>query len=36
MSLIKEKDYGTPKSTAEKNVTINVDGFDVTVPEARR
>ncbi len=33
MSLIKEKDYGTPKSTAEKNVTINVDGFDVTVPE---
>lgn len=33
MTLIKEKDYGTPKSAAEKTVTINVDGFDVSVPE---
>ncbi|GHB47273.1 formate dehydrogenase subunit alpha [Pseudovibrio japonicus] len=33
MTLIKEKDYGTPQSSSDKTVTLNVDGFDVTVPE---
>jgi len=33
MSLIQETDYGTPKSKAEKLVTISVDGRAVTVPE---
>ncbi|KQT54574.1 formate dehydrogenase [Aureimonas sp. Leaf454] len=33
MSLIQETDYGTPKSKAEKEVTLSIDGFDVTVPE---
>ncbi|MGN6548320.1 MAG: formate dehydrogenase subunit alpha [Pararhizobium sp.] len=33
MSLIKEIDYGTPKSKAEKTVTLTVDGRSVTVPE---
>ncbi len=33
MSLIQEVDYGTPAAKSEKTVTINVDGFDVTVPE---
>ncbi|MAZ33012.1 MAG: formate dehydrogenase subunit alpha [Thalassospira sp.] len=33
MSLVKEVDYGTPAAKSEKTVTINVDGFDVTVPE---
>ena len=33
MSLIREIDYGTPASTSETLVTLNVDGFDVTVPE---
>ncbi|KZK76838.1 putative formate dehydrogenase [Pseudovibrio sp. W64] len=33
MTLIKETDFGTPQSTAEKTVTITVDGFDVSVPE---
>lgn len=28
-----DKDYGTPKSTSEKQVTLNIDGVDVTVPE---
>ncbi len=27
------KDYGTPKSTAEKSVTLNIDGVNVSVPE---
>ena len=33
MSLITETDYGTPKSTAEKLVTLEIDGHEVTVPE---
>jgi formate dehydrogenase major subunit len=33
MGLIKEIDFGTPASKAEKQVTITVDGFAVTVPE---
>ncbi|KQT60698.1 MULTISPECIES: formate dehydrogenase subunit alpha [unclassified Aureimonas] len=33
MSLIHETDYGTPKSKAEAEVTLSIDGFDVTVPE---
>ncbi|HQU68016.1 MAG TPA: formate dehydrogenase subunit alpha [Albidovulum sp.] len=28
-----DRDMGTPASRAEKTVTLNVDGFDVTVPE---
>lgn len=28
-----DKDYGTPKSTSETQVTLNIDGIDVTVPE---
>jgi len=33
MSLQREKDYGTPASPAEKSVTLDIDGFQVTVPE---
>ncbi|MGQ2903871.1 MAG: formate dehydrogenase subunit alpha [Neoaquamicrobium sediminum] len=33
MGLIHEIDYGTPASKAEKQVTLTVDGFEVTVPE---
>src|ERR1700742_4960467 len=33
MSLIHEIDYGTPKSRAEKTVTLSIDGQQVTVPE---
>lgn len=33
MGLIHEIDYGTPASKAEKQVTLTVDGFTVTVPE---
>jgi formate dehydrogenase major subunit len=33
MHLIKETDYGTPAVTAEKMVTLTIDGFPVTVPE---
>ncbi|RYG72986.1 2Fe-2S iron-sulfur cluster binding domain-containing protein, partial [bacterium] len=33
MSLIHETDYGTPKSKADAEVTLSIDGFDVTVPE---
>ena len=33
MSLIHEIDYGTPRSKAEKTVTLTIDGFPVTVPE---
>ncbi|QSA97171.1 formate dehydrogenase subunit alpha [Methylococcus sp. EFPC2] len=32
MSL-RDKDYGTPASASEKKVTLQIDGFDVTVPE---
>jgi formate dehydrogenase major subunit len=31
--LIQETDYGTRASTAETQVTLTIDGFDVTVPE---
>ena len=31
--LIKETDYGTPASLAEKTVTLTIDGVEVTVPE---
>jgi formate dehydrogenase major subunit len=27
------KDYGTPKKVSEKQVTLNIDGIEVTVPE---
>ncbi len=33
MSLIQEADYGTLPSKAKTNVTLKIDGFDVTVPE---
>jgi formate dehydrogenase major subunit len=33
MSLVTEIDYGTPAVTSDKTVTLNIDGFDVTVPE---
>jgi len=33
MGLIQEIDFGTPASKAEKQVTLTVDGFSVTVPE---
>ncbi len=33
MPLISEIDYGTPASTAEKTVTLTIDGCEVTVPE---
>jgi len=28
-----EKDYGTPKKTSDKQVTLTIDGAEVTVPE---
>ena len=31
--LIKEIDYGTPESSSEKLVTLEIDGQSVTVPE---
>ncbi|NJD08042.1 MAG: formate dehydrogenase subunit alpha [Methylococcaceae bacterium] len=33
MSLQRDKDYGTPASPAEQSVTLEIDGFEVTVPE---
>ena len=33
MTLIKETDYGTPASKADKTVTLTIDGAKVTVPE---
>ena len=33
MSLVHEVDYGTPKSKAQKMVTLTIDGQPVTVPE---
>jgi len=33
MPLVQELDYGTPAVTAEKMVTLSVDGHEVTVPE---
>ncbi|MGC1467434.1 MAG: 2Fe-2S iron-sulfur cluster-binding protein, partial [Pseudolabrys sp.] len=32
-SFVLEVDYGTPKSKAEKTVTLIIDGKQVTVPE---
>jgi formate dehydrogenase major subunit len=32
MQLIKETDYGTPASHAEAEVSLTIDGFEVTVP----
>src|ERR1700754_1898208 len=33
MSLVHEIDYGTPRSRADKTVTLTIDGQAVTVPE---
>src|SRR5580700_12159550 len=33
ISLVSEIDYGTPRSKAEKTVTLTIDGKSVTVPE---
>jgi formate dehydrogenase major subunit len=33
MSFVHEVDYGTPKSKAEKSVTLTIDGREITVPE---
>ena len=33
MGLIQEADYGTPASKSDSQVTLKIDGFDVTVPE---
>jgi formate dehydrogenase major subunit len=33
MTLIKETDFGTPRSKAAREVTLTIDGFPVTVPE---
>jgi formate dehydrogenase major subunit len=33
MTLVKEIDYGTPASKSEKQVTLTIDGQQVTVPE---
>ncbi|WP_269931001.1 formate dehydrogenase subunit alpha [Aminobacter sp. HY435] len=33
MGLVHEIDFGTPASRSEKQVTLTVDGFEVTVPE---
>src|SRR5579883_3098210 len=32
-TLIEEIDYGTPRSRAEKSVTLSIDGKQVSVPE---
>ncbi|MBX3524458.1 MAG: (2Fe-2S)-binding protein, partial [Xanthobacteraceae bacterium] len=33
MSLVHETDYGTPRSKSEKEVTLTIDGQQITVPE---
>ncbi|ALG68071.1 formate dehydrogenase subunit alpha [Beggiatoa leptomitoformis] len=33
MSTLNEKDFGTPASTAHKLISLEIDGFKVTVPE---
>jgi formate dehydrogenase major subunit len=33
MPLIQEIDYGTPKRTSTKQVTLTIDGHEITVPE---
>ncbi len=30
--ILPDADYGTPASRAKENVTLNIDGYDVTVP----
>jgi formate dehydrogenase major subunit len=32
-SFVHETDYGTPRSKAEKSVTLSIDGRQVTVPD---
>src|SRR5262245_6224167 len=32
-TLVSEIDYGTPRSMAEKSVTLSIDGKQVSVPE---
>ena len=32
MTLINETDFGTPRQSAETTVTVEIDGYDVTVP----
>jgi hypothetical protein len=32
MSINKEKDFGTPASTSDNLVTLEIDGFQVTAP----
>ncbi len=33
MTLLKEQDFGTPAVASDREVTVNIDGHDVTVPE---
>jgi formate dehydrogenase major subunit len=33
MSLQRDKDYGTPASSSDKTVSLEIDGFKVSVPE---
>ncbi len=33
MPLLKEPDYGTPKKVSDKQVTLTIDGVEVTVPD---
>ena len=33
MALLRDKDYGTPPASSENQVTLEIDGFQVTVPE---
>ncbi|GIT37395.1 MAG: hypothetical protein Ct9H300mP6_12630 [Gammaproteobacteria bacterium] len=33
MTLLKEKDYGTPRIESDNNVTGYIDGIEITVPE---
>ena len=31
--IIPDRDFGTPAAKSKQMVTLNIDGFDVTVPE---
>ena len=33
MTLLKEKNYGTPKVTSDNTVTGYIDGIEISVPE---
>ena len=33
MTLLKEKNYGTPKVSSENTVTGYIDGIEISVPE---